>query len=214
MQKQQLIELVKRSLTGGDAPPELRSRYHEKEIELALNFAFDSLLNKNATQKQQLADELQLDGWKYDALTKPYVLDILKDEARNRYYSVLPISVLSITNNAGIRMITPTQEESTVFFPRRQVDTFLMNNLDVGQLTGMIYFSLEGNKIWYSGDIDNCWKTVLAKLVLEFSEFEDDDDINIPDGKDYELMALVIQWFKQKNPADIINDDVAQQTTQ
>lgn len=213
MQKQQLVEMIKRSLAGGDSEPSIRGRYHEKEIELALNFAFDSLLNKNATQKQQLADELGLDSWKFDALTKPYVLDILKDEARNRYYSVLPISVLSITNNAGIRMITPTQEESTVFFPRRQVDTFLMNGLDVNQLTGMIYFSLEGNKIWYSGDIDNCWKTVLAKLVLEFSEFEDDDDINIPDGKDYELMALVIQWFQQKNPQDIVDDSIVQQTT-
>ena len=213
MQKNQLIELVKRSLQGGDGEPSLRGRFHEREIELYLNLAFDSLLNKNATQKQQLASELGQDSWKFDALTKTYVLDISYDEARNRYYSTLPISVLSINNNDGIRMITPTQEESTAFIPRRTQDSFLMSGLDVGQLSGLIYFSLEGNKIWYAGDIDCNWKNVLAKLVLEFSEFEDTDDINIPDGKDIELIQITLALMQQKRPQDIIDDGVAQQTT-
>jgi len=214
MKKSEWVELVKRSLSGGDSAPELRSRFHEREIELYLTMAFGSLLDKNATQKQELSSELGLNEWRFDALTKPFVLDILYDATRNRYYSDLPVHILSITNNAGIRMITPTQEESTVFFPRRQQDSFLMSGLDVNQLTGMIYFSLEGQRIWYAGDIDKCWKNVLAKLVLEFNEFEDDDDISIPDGKDIELFQIVLQLMQQKRPADIIDDGTAQQTTQ
>lgn len=213
MKKNQLIELVKRNLTGGDSPSELRGRYHEREIELALQVAFGSLLNRNATEKKELADELSQDTWKYDQLTKPYVLDIQKDATRNRYYSDLPVHILSITNNAGIRMITPTQEESTAFLPRKQQDSFLMNGLDVGQLSGLIYFSLEGQRIWYSGEIDSCWTSVLAKLVLEFSEFDDEDDISIPDGKDYELIQMAVQWMNQKNPMDIVDDSTSMQTT-
>lgn len=213
MKKNQLIELVKRNLGGGDSPSELRGRYHEREIELYLTLAFNSFLNRNATQKAELASELGRDAWKFDALTKVYTLDILKDATRNRYYSELPIHVLSISNNDGIRMVFPTQEEKSAFIPRRQLDTFLMDGLDVNQLSGMIYYSLEGNKLWYSGDIDSCWTSVMAKLVLEFNEFDDEDDINIPDGNDMQIVQMAIQMLQQKAPADIIDDSVAQQTT-
>jgi hypothetical protein len=50
--------------------------------------------------------------------------------------------------------------------------------------------------------------------VLEFNEFEDDDDISIPDGKDIELFQIVLQLMQQKRPADIVDDGTAQQTTQ
>lgn len=189
MTKAQWRELILRNLGGGDSPSELRSRYHEREIELYLGIAFDTIMNRKLTQKQELESEMGMNAWRYDALTKTFVLDILNDTVRNRRYSVLPASVLSITNNDGIRMITPTQEESTAFLPRRIVDTFLMDGLDVGTITGLIFFSLEGNKIYYSGSMDCNWRQVLAKLALRFNEFEDNDEINLRKGR-------MRNWYK------------------
>ena len=213
MTKNQFVEIVKRNLDGGDSPAELRSRYHEREIELYISMAFDAVLNRKENQTKELSAELGRDSWKWDALTKAYTLDILQDTTRDRFYSVLPVNVLSVVNNNGIRMVCPTKEEASTFFPRWQLDTFLMDGLDVGLMTGLIYFTLEGDKIYYSGDIDCNWKTVLAKLVLKFSEFDDTDEINIPEGKDMEIITMAMQLLQAKQPMDIIADSTAIQTT-
>jgi hypothetical protein len=213
MTKAQWIELIKRNIDGGDAPAELRGRNHEREIELYLTIAFDTILNLKQTQTQEMFADMGKDSWRYDALTKPYTLDILLDSTRNRYYSVLPVNILSITNNNGIRMITPTQDEGVAFFPRWQTDTFLMDGLDVNQMAGLIYYTLEGKKIYYSGDIDCHWKQVLAKLVLRFSEFEPTDDINVPEGKEFDIVKMTLGLLQAKLPMDIVDDSTAIQTT-
>jgi hypothetical protein len=213
MKKNELIELVKRQLTGGDSPAVARGRFHDREIALYIGMVFDSLIGQGNSVTQNKMAELGMDSWVYDALTKSYQLDILEDTDRKRFYSTLPINVLSVVDNNGIRMITPWQDESVAFFPRRETDTFLMNDLDVNQISGLIYYALEGNKIYYSGDINCDWEKVRAKLVLKFSEFEDTDDIDIPNGKDVELFQLTVGLMKEKNLSDIVDDSTVMQTT-
>jgi hypothetical protein len=213
MTKAQWIELIKRNLDGGDAPAELRGRNHEREIELYLTMAFDTVLNRKQTQTQEMLADMGKDSWRYDSLTKSFVLDILEDTTRNRYYSTLPVTVMSIINNNGIRMITPTQDEGVAFFPRWQTDTFLMDGLDVNQMVGLIYYTLEGKKLYYSGDIDCHWKQVIAKLVLKFNEFELTDDIVVPDGKELEIVQVTLGLMGAKAPMDIVDDGTAIQTT-
>lgn len=213
MKKAQWIELVKRNLDGGDAPVELRGRNHEREIELYLSIAFDTVLNRKASQFQEMAAETGKDSWKWDALTKPYVLDIKTDSVRDRKYSDLPAAVLSIVNNAGVRMVFPVKEESSAFLPRWQTDTFLMDGLDVNLVTGLIYYTVEGQKIYYSGDMNCNWTSVMAKLVLKFNEFESDDEISVPEGKDAEILQLAIGLMQSKQAMDIVDDGTAMQTT-
>jgi hypothetical protein len=138
----------------------------------------------------------------------------LEDTVRDRRYSELPAHILSVVNNGGIRMICPVKEEQTQFFPRALTDTFLMDGLDVGQLTGMIYFNLERKNVYYSGDMDCTWENVLMKLAIKFEEFEDDDDIDIPDGKDLEIFQTVVQLMNAKRPLDNVNDNNPQQVIQ
>jgi hypothetical protein len=61
--------------------------------------------------------------------------------------------------------------------------------------------------------MDCTWSDVLMKLAIKFEEFEDDDDIDIPDGKDLEIFQTVVGLINAKNPMDIVNDSTAQQTT-
>ena len=140
-------------------------------------------------------------------------MPILEDAERKKRYSELPAQILSVIDNNGIRMIFPKHEEETVFFPRKATDDFLMSGLDVNQLGGMIYYKLEGRKVYYSGDINCDWKEVAMKLVLKFNEFNDDDEVEVPDGTDIQIMQIVLQMMLAKQPMDIVNDGTAQQTT-
>jgi len=214
MNKAQITELVRRNLTGGDAPAELRGRYHEKEIEAYLDLAYESLFNAYPSERQEMRAELGLDAWKYDKLTKSYKLDIEFDSDTEKYYSTLPINVTSIVDNTGIRMVHPLKEETSVFFPRHQTDAFLMGGLDVNQFSDMVYYYLEGKTLWYTGSIDCNWKQVRAKLFIKFSEFDDTDDISLPDGKDMQLIQIAIQMLQTKKPMDIVDDNAPIQTAQ
>lgn len=209
MRKIQIVELIERGLNGGDSAPELRARYHPKEIELYVDLAFESLFNGYQSDRNEMAAQMGLDAWKYDKLTKSYKMDIEFDPDTEKYFSTLPVNITSIMDNTGIRLIHPLKEETTAFFPQHQTDAFLMNGLDVNQFSDIIYYYLEGKTIWYRGSIDCNWKQVRAKLFIKFSEFDDDDDISLPDGKFPVLMQMVMQMMQQKAPADLIDDSAA-----
>lgn len=213
MTKGQFIELVKRNLQGGDAPAELLGRFDPREIELYISMAFDSLINQNPSEKNQYRQELGLDNWKYDNLTKVFFVPILDDPNRKKRYSEIPAHVVSVIDNNGIRMIYPKYEEQTVFLPRKATDNFLMDGLDVNQLSGLIYYTVENRKVYYSGDINCDWTEVAMKLALKFTEFEDTDEVEVPDGTDIQIMSMVLQLMLGKPPMDIVNDGTAQQTT-
>lgn len=216
LSKIQWIDITRHNLAGGDTPAELRAPYHPRIVEKLLAIAFDSLLNSNATQKENLADELGQNNWKYDAMTKPYFMEILKDTVRDRYYSNLPVTPMSFSNNQGIRMICYTKEEQSQFLPIRLEDTFLNDGLDVNLMGGMTFYSVEGiNKVYYSGDISGCMqgKTIMAKLAVGFDELEDTDVVTIPDGNDYRVFELVKQILMTNPPQDIENDSTQMQTT-
>jgi hypothetical protein len=214
MKKSQWIDLLIDNLAGGDCPDELQGRYHPKVIEKHLELAFDTLLNRNATQKERMQDELGMDSWKYDSMTKTYFQPILHDERRDRYYSELPVNVIDILNNSGIRMISPAKEELSAFIPRRLNDSFIMGDLETSCQNGLIFYTLEGKNLYYSGDIDCNWKEVMMKLAVRFDDMDMDDDITIPDGRSGEVFDLVWGFMRRKSPEDIVNDSTAMQTTQ
>lgn len=214
MTKAQWIALVVDNLAGGDCPDELQGRYHPEIIAKYVEIAFDTMLNRNATQKENKQDELGMDSWKYDSMTKVYFQEIKKDERRNRFYSELPVNIIDITNNGGIRMISPAKEELSAFVPRRLNDSFIMGDLDVSCQKGLITYTLESKRVYYAGDIDCNWKEVMMKLAVRFDDLDDDDDITIPNGRSGEVFDLVWTWMRKKLPEDIVNDSNALQTNQ
>ena len=55
MTKEQIIELIQLNLQGGDAPADLQSRFHPKEIELYVDLAFESLFNGYQSDRNEMA---------------------------------------------------------------------------------------------------------------------------------------------------------------
>lgn len=211
MLKIQLIDAGKKWLAGGGyAPPELRNTNDSRYIEKIMSMAFDSIMNIDKSVKDEIASEAGQSNWKYDQFTKTFIQPILKDETRNKLYSELPKQIFSINNSQGIRLVSPSKEESTAFLPRKQLGTFLMGDLDCSTL-GNIYYTLEGKRIYYSGDIDSCWSSVLMKLAVKFEELEDDDWINIADGETLPIFQAMLQIMAEKLPSDISDDNTPAQ---
>ena len=211
MTKQNFIDLAKKFLNGGGAsPPELRMINDDRVIAKYISMAFEAYFNQSTTIKDELADEMGQSNWRYDTFTKRFYRPILKDSISDGYYSTLPAEIMSVNNNQGIRLISPAKEESTAFLPRRQLSTFLMDGLDVNTMC-LIYYTLEGRNVYYSGQIDCNWENVLMKLAVNFEELEDTDPINIPDGVGPQIFQTMLGFMTGKLPSDIIDDNTVQQ---
>ena len=191
LSKSKWISLVKDFCEGGSAGQEIKSRYHPEILSTYVGLAFDALMNGSNSNKADVMVEMGWSLWTYDTITKFYTQPILFDSFRKRYYVELPVNVQTINNNEGVRMLFPTEEEQSVFLPRRQNDVFLMDGLDVNQLSGMIFYNVEGTKLMLSGDINCKWTQVSMKLAVAFNDLEDDDEISTPAGQDYQLFEMV-----------------------
>ncbi len=213
MLKIQLIDLAKKFLTGGGyASPDLRQTYDDRVIAKHLSLAFDTYFNLSTTQRDEMADELGQSFWRYDQMTKRFYQPILKDTVSGTFYSELPVEIMSVNNNNGIRQISPSKEISSAFFPRKTIGNFLLNDMDVNTL-GLIYYTLEGRKIWYSGEINSCWETVMMRLAVKFDELEDDDPIQMPDGDSAKIFQLMLSFMSGKLPQDKVDDSITLQNT-
>jgi hypothetical protein len=169
--------------------------------------AFDTYFNASTTVKDELADEMGQSIWRYDQMTKRFYQPILQDPISDKFYSELPAQIMSVNNNQGIRLISPAKEESTAFLPRRQLSTYLMDGLDVNTMDN-IFYTLEGRKVYYSGNIDCRWENVLMKLAVKFEELEDEDWINIPDGDSAQIFQMMLGFMTGKLPSDLTDDNV------
>tara|TARA_R110000868_G_scaffold104290_3_gene287247 strand:+ start:4016 stop:4660 length:645 start_codon:yes stop_codon:yes gene_type:complete len=211
MNKNNLIDAGMIFLQGANsAPPEIRQVNDPRVIEKMLGLAIDTYFNSSKTYKDEKADEEGKYNWKYDQFTKAYFQPILKDERRNKLYAELPVQIFSVNNNQGVRLVCPSKEESTAFIPRRQLGTFLMDGLDVNTM-GLIYYTLEGRNIYFSGNINDCWTEVMMKLAVKFEELEGEDFINIPDGDTGQIFQFMLQIMMGKNPSDISDDNTPEQ---
>lgn len=218
MNKANLIDLTIDYLTGGALTPALKSVYHPEIVSYQLELAFDSLLGQG--DSDSVLNEMGIPNWKYDSMTKAYLLSVEYDTLRDKYYSNLPVGVMSLNNNSGIRMIFPTKSEESAFIPRSQTDNFLMGSLDVNRFTDLIRFTYESdNKVYYTASESNqllcrlhkANQGVYAKLAVKFGALEATDEITVPDGKLGQIFEFVANALGSKKKEDLTNDDVPNQ---
>lgn len=218
MNKKNLIDLTIDFLTGGALTPALKSVYHPEIVKYQLEVAFDTLLGQG--DSDSVLNEMGIPNWRYDSMTKAYLLSVEYDTLRDKYYSNLPVGVMSLNNNSGIRMIYPTKSEESAFIPRSQTDNFLMGTLDVNKFTDIVRFTYESNNtVYYTASESNqllCRlhkenKSVYAKLAVKFGALEDTDEITVPDGKLGTIFQFVAEALSRKKPEDLTDDNVPNQ---
>ena len=187
MTKTQLIELFRKSGAGGNTTPDTLGKLHPLVIEKYFELAYNTLM---AEAHQRLRKNSDLDSY-----TKSYKVDVDYDTSREKYYSVLPASIIS--GDASVRLISALKDETYVvdMIDSNSVNVFL--EMEVSKVDERPSGMLEGNKIyyvWFREDIEQ----VLMKLVVPFSEFGDNDNINIPGGRDVVLFDMVLKLMKKR----------------
>ena len=204
MKKIELIELVQDFLAGGDAPNEIRGRYHQKVIEKYISMAYNDIVYavyKDAKRYHQF-DLL-------DVFTEPYFVDVQYDSDRAEYYSVLPVAIMQIPDQSAIRQISPTQDQSFSFSYIKNTDKPIWGVLEAGSLAKDVPdYYVEHLKVFYSNfDRYKDITRVLMKLIVPFNDMDWNSEVPVAAGKEMMIFEMVAKLLLQKPPDDDINDN-------
>lgn len=210
MRKIELIDLVLDNLAGGDAPDDVRGRYHREIISNLLDTAFSKLVNQTFFDAKNYSDYSVLDSW-----AKNYSLVITNEAVR------LPYPPIQLPGNLGIRQVTPDGDLTNAFAYRDTNANAVFAALEVGSVSTKPTFYIEMETATMSGQQtpqvlklgqipDGCTQ-VNVKMIVPFKELDDYDKVALPAGAEETLLAFAIEGLRTKAPEDTINDSKANQ---
>ncbi len=168
-----LAEKLLRRLNGGDYT--LASQVKDRDVYLAMETAYGIVV-------QQYLNIEGSDNAGEFVTVYPNV-PILKDNARNKLYSMLPAQLVSLTRGQGIRQISGMEDEETVFIPMNVGDAGMFSGLESSSLTGQYAYWLELDKVIYK-NLEPFWegKTAMFKMIASIYSLPEDSYIPIPAG--------------------------------
>lgn len=203
MTKRQLIDLVRELLSGGDAPAEIRGKYHPKVVAKYLEMAFDDIIAVVALEGKQTGDYSLLDKF-----ALPYIQPILYNTSREQKYCTLPVLVMPLPDNSAVRSISPPKDQSTQFAYIAISSQPVWAALDVDAIDPVAGFTIENDTIFFDDKFPYGLENVMLKLVASFGALEWDDKIEVPSGKNEMLFTKVFTLMMQKkaNPQDYYDD--------
>jgi hypothetical protein len=195
MNKAELIELVKENLSGGDAPAEIRGKYHPKIIEKYLEMAYDDLVATIYQESEPSGNFAAL-----DTFGKAYKVILKKDEDRGELYVELDISVVPLPNNKGITLVCPYRDQTSAFdyVDNNSSHVFRKLHNQVMRPVGTYYAELP--RIYIANvDPTLIGKDIMVKAIPPFNGLKSTDDVFVPAGKNTMLFNLVYELMVRKN---------------
>jgi len=205
MTKEVLTKLVIRFLTGGDNVADTLSKYHPAEVEKYIEMAFNSVIYQICLNAISYNDFGQLDAYCKSFSNVPVICDELRDE----YYSILPVSIINLPKNRGIRFISPMKDQRNQFVDRENNASDIYDELEVGMMPDMITYYRENVKLFYDNRMTQelAENGVLQKLIPAYSEWSDEDELPIPGGKDMDIVRTVIELLSKKPNEDLSDNN-------
>lgn len=196
MTKEQIAAMIQDILNANTTLS--RTKYDRRDISILISRAYNDAVTDNLQMKYRGKIFLNsiIDG---GFITSYEDVPILYNENRNIYYSELPVSILPLERDVGIRQISPMEDESTSFINSAVGDKFVQGPLEVSKYPKNPTFQRENDEVYYHAD-ELPWyfkregATVLMKLVRDISDIPDDEEFNIPGG--YE--TKIIDWVFEK----------------
>jgi len=183
IKKDQYIEQVRRRLCGGEPVGDLASRYHPLIVEKEIDSAYESLLQSVFGQNIKGGNFAILDPY-----TKPFTVEIQYDSGREEYYSLLPKPVIVLNSplnggNFGIRIISPIKDQTVQFVPIDNNADVVYGVLEVGIISGIPTYYVEGNSVRYNFRAKNYVEgdKVLMKIIPTFSSLGRDEYVTMPE---------------------------------
>lgn len=207
MRKIELIELVKDYLAGGDAPDDVKGRYHDEIIANFIALAYGQVVFDTFLEGKAHSDYSVLDAW-----AKNHTINIVSSTVP------LPYPPVQLPNGMGIRQVAVSDDLSVTFAYWDTNAKSVFSALEVGSVSTKPWFYLEQNAgtgtnshLLQVGNVPDGCSTVKVKMIVPFKYIDDFETVSIPGGKENTLIGYVIDIMRQKPPEDVINDNKANQ---
>lgn len=198
MTKRDLIEFVRQTIMAGEITSEKDKYLHPQRVQYFIASAFNTIYY-NTFKK---------DPKELDLYAKNYKAEILYNSERNIYYSNLPKPIVQFPDGGGIRKIGTLQGTKIEFVQTNVVESDIVSNTILSMIIKEIGYIQTNNKIEYRNfDPYLQIKEVFISMVVPFNDLEKTEWVQIPSGKDLELIDIVKQLIMQRQIADKQNDN-------
>jgi hypothetical protein len=212
MRKIELQELVLDYLSGGDAPSDVRGKYHSEIINNHVNLAYNGVVFKIYMEGKSYSDYSMLDAW-----ARNYTITITDiDEPKGNV--LLPYPPVQLPNNMGILQLTPSDDLVNAFAYRETNANAVFAALEVAAVSTRPTFYMEQNTgsgvnthVLKLDKIPSGCTEVFLKLIVPLEQVDDYDTIAIPAGNEEKIIGFVIDLLRGKRDQDTVNDGIANQ---
>jgi hypothetical protein len=176
MKKIEYIDLIKSRVSS-----ETFDGIHPEIVSKWIAVKFNNLFTKRITE-----------GLNLDVYSRPYMLDVASDPSYG-YCCVLPVQPLVVPGyRSGIYRVTvPKSSIQCVPVESNAADIFHI--LDVAKSTKSFYYTVSNGKIIFD---ERKWDPMIGQvrvyILLSFESYDDDDDIDIPDGKFTDQLCQIL----------------------
>lgn len=194
-----LIEYVQGFFVDTNTDPELSEKFNPDDIAICISRNWSEMV----ALKVLIAKANH--SWQFlDTYTKTYTnIAMTLDASRRQYYSLLPAQVMDIPGGEGIRMVCPmiklldkkmrtsSQDDTLIYVPAYADEKYPMvyrsgtskwGNTDVQQVLTGTRYTPENDRVYFTFNTPENPEIcdVMMKLVVPFSEYDDDDIIPEP----------------------------------
>ncbi len=165
------------------------SKFDRREVYKFIDIGLGSLLGSQYLN-MWLQGEKNLNG---DWITPFPYIPVKKDEARDDFYSDIPVQLISLTDERGMVSIQKMKGDADEFVPLKNGQWETIKNLETGFIKNKIFYYIENNKIRYKNlyDGDKCGP-LLFKMVCGAGSLEEDQFLPVAGELEYQLVQIVL----------------------
>ena len=207
MRKIHIIEIVQDFLAGGDAPSDIRGKYHPEIITKWCEIAWNNVIN-------MVYDNGKVNG----------EIDVLDPWARNYGISIvnnrvaLPYAPMHLSDGMGILQVCDGKDgdfdPTNVYAPITTTAIGIFNDLEAGnQSTVPMYYLEINNSTGINSHVlvlrnkPTATTGVTVKMVVPLEQIDDFSQVSVPKEGMNMIITEVVNILRQKNTEDKINDN-------
>jgi hypothetical protein len=203
--KIEILEKILHILNGGDAVSDQQAAFHPAMVAEMIGESYENIIASNLASPSARTDNFRIDNY-----TKTYTaVPVGYDNERQEHFSTLPVEILALPFQQGVRFISPIHDQSYQYIPRSNNASAVYSELEVAEVDNVPKFYLENGMIFYKfyGLVP---EKVLMKLCPAFVSLDDFDEIEMPTITTREgLITInddVVRRFRTMPPQDLANN--------
>ncbi|MBN1683749.1 hypothetical protein JW865_09390 [Candidatus Bathyarchaeota archaeon] len=186
----------------------LRKKVEKQIIEVALNNAYNQIVY----------DLVSKGARNFDLCRKTFTgISVTWDSTQGVYYSNYPAAIVPYVNESMI--VNTVQGNGFRFYPTTEQNILLTEGLLCSSQDNLIRTLIKRERIEFYNmesldveDIENGSaptprvSTIKMNLAIEFSGFDDDDEVYMPMGRDYEVVQLALDLIRNEPIINLRNE--------